>query len=413
MRDVGGQFVLELVESGLAYTDGRFTRALDLVESALRTGIDAGDDTRLHLTRWWRCEVLAIVDRLDESLQLSTELVAAAQRDRQGWALHLYETARGRQLLQVGRLADAAAVLEERFTPETAHLVVSIPNAAGVGALGRIALHTGDRRLTRLTAEIAQVMLEQSTPSVRRHAAWLLALQAMADGDALRAHRTLCALGEEGPLAVLPLFPMGVADEVQLVHIALAAGDEQLAEAACSAAQRRSQLNPEVRSIAAAAAHATGLLHRGEKDLADAVALFDGGPRPLALAAALEDFAVASVQADETERGVDAFSRALRLFAGAGATWDAGRVRGRLRRLGVRRRLVSAPRPGRGWTALTDAELAVARLIAQGLTNREAAEHLFVSHHTISGHLRRVFEKLDINSRVELSRVVNLHDAID
>jgi DNA-binding CsgD family transcriptional regulator len=47
------------------------------------------------------------------------------------------------------------------------------------------------------------------------------------------------------------------------------------------------------------------------------------------------------------------------------------------------------------------------------LTNREAAEHLFVSHHTISGHLRRVFEKLDVNSRVELSRVVSLHDSID
>jgi DNA-binding CsgD family transcriptional regulator len=413
MHDVAGRFALELVESGFAYTDGRFAHALGLAESALRTGLDADDETRLQLTRWWRCEVLAIVDRLDESLQSSTELVAGAQRDRQGWALHLYETARGRQLLQVGRITDAAAALEERFAPETAHLVVSIPNAAGVGALGRIALHTGDRRLTRLTAEIAQLMLEQSVPSVRRHAAWLLALQAAADGDARRAHRALCSLGEEERFAVLPLFPMGVTDEVQLVHIALAAGDAPLAEAACAAAQRRSRLNPEVRSIAAVAAHATGLLGRSEKDLGDAVVLFDGGPRPLALASALEDFAVASVQAGTTERGVDALSRALRLFAEAGATWDAGRVRGRLRTLGVRRRLVSAPRPGRGWTALTDAELGVARLVAQGLTNREAAEHLFVSHHTISAHLRRVFEKLDVNSRVELSRVVSLHDSID
>ena len=84
-----------------------------------------------------------------------------------------------------------------------------------------------------------------------------------------------------------------------------------------------------------------------------------------------------------------------------GAAWDAGRVRGRLRALGVRRRLAAAPRPGRGWAALTDSELAVARLVAQGMTNREVAEQLFVSPHTVSGHLRHVFTKLDINSRVE------------
>ena len=40
------------------------------------------------------------------------------------------------------------------------------------------------------------------------------------------------------------------------------------------------------------------------------------------------------------------FGRALELYAEAGAAWDAGRVRGRLRALGVRRRLVAAQRPG-------------------------------------------------------------------
>ena len=47
---------------------------------------------------------------------------------------------------------------------------------------------------------------------------------------------------------------------------------------------------------------------------------------------------------------------------------------------------------------MTDSELAVARLVAQGLTNREVAERLFVSHHTVSGHLRHVFAKLEVNS---------------
>ncbi|MDQ1426156.1 MAG: hypothetical protein QOD72_3654 [Acidimicrobiaceae bacterium] len=51
----------------------------------------------------------------------------------------------------------------------------------------------------------------------------------------------------------------------------------------------------------------------------------------------------------------------------------------------------------------------MASLVAQGLTNREVAAKLFVSHHTVSGHLRSVFIKLAINSHVELSRLVALH----
>jgi DNA-binding CsgD family transcriptional regulator len=54
---------------------------------------------------------------------------------------------------------------------------------------------------------------------------------------------------------------------------------------------------------------------------------------------------------------------------------------------------------------MTASELHVARLVAQGLTNREVAEQLFVSPHTVSSHLRHVFEKLDVNSRVALTRL--------
>jgi DNA-binding CsgD family transcriptional regulator len=60
---------------------------------------------------------------------------------------------------------------------------------------------------------------------------------------------------------------------------------------------------------------------------------------------------------------------------------------------------------------MTDSELAVARLVAEGFSNREVAERLFVSQHTVSGHLRHVFTKLDINSRVDLTRLAGVHDA--
>ena len=54
---------------------------------------------------------------------------------------------------------------------------------------------------------------------------------------------------------------------------------------------------------------------------------------------------------------------------------------------------------------MTTSELTVARLVAEGLTNREVAERLFVSPHTVNTHLRHVFSKLGINSRVELARL--------
>ena len=125
---------------------------------------------------------------------------------------------------------------------------------------------------------------------------------------------------------------------------------------------------------------------------------------------ALEDLGVARARAGAVDAAIEAFDAALVLYAEAGARWDAGRVRGRLRDQGVRRRLVPRERAETGWEAMTDSELAVARLVAHGLTNREVAEQLFVSPHTVSSHLRSIFAKLDINSRLALARIAAEHD---
>ena len=55
--------------------------------------------------------------------------------------------------------------------------------------------------------------------------------------------------------------------------------------------------------------------------------------------------------------------------------------------------------------ALTTSELRVARLAADGFTNREIAERLFVTERTVETHLRHAFQKLDISSRLQLPRV--------
>jgi DNA-binding CsgD family transcriptional regulator len=63
-------------------------------------------------------------------------------------------------------------------------------------------------------------------------------------------------------------------------------------------------------------------------------------------------------------------------------------------------------RPTFGWDSLTEAEHSVSELVAESLTNREVASRLFVSPHTVDTHLRHIFRKLDINSRVDLVRMV-------
>jgi DNA-binding CsgD family transcriptional regulator len=64
-----------------------------------------------------------------------------------------------------------------------------------------------------------------------------------------------------------------------------------------------------------------------------------------------------------------------------------------------------ADRPSFGWEGLTDTEQTPVELVADGLTNREAAARLYLSHHTVDSHLRHIFRKLRINSRVQLARI--------
>jgi DNA-binding CsgD family transcriptional regulator len=60
------------------------------------------------------------------------------------------------------------------------------------------------------------------------------------------------------------------------------------------------------------------------------------------------------------------------------------------------------------WTTLTEAERTLAALVAKGMTNRQVGELLFISRHTVDAHLRHIFRKLGINSRVGLAHLVAL-----
>jgi DNA-binding NarL/FixJ family response regulator len=65
----------------------------------------------------------------------------------------------------------------------------------------------------------------------------------------------------------------------------------------------------------------------------------------------------------------------------------------------------------RGFDALdelTPQELQIARLAAEGLSNREIGSRLYLSHRTVGSHLYRAFPKLGVTSRSQLHQVLSL-----
>jgi DNA-binding NarL/FixJ family response regulator len=95
---------------------------------------------------------------------------------------------------------------------------------------------------------------------------------------------------------------------------------------------------------------------------------------------------------------------AYELFADMGAAAFAERARIELEATGAkaRKRVVDAA------TDLTPQESQVARLVANGDTNREAAAKLFLSPATVEYHLRKVYQKFGVSSRMQLMRKMAL-----
>jgi len=193
-------------------------------------------------------------------------------------------------------------------------------------------------------------------------------------------------------------------------RVASAAGDAGLRARVLQATDLLERERPAIPLFAWIAGYARGILEGDAQALLAAADLLQSSSRPLLYAAAAEDAGAEFARIDRGDEAVHQLSAAFDTYMHHEALADARRVGRELRRFGVQRRIVSHPRAKTGWDSLTDAELKVVNLIAQGATNRSVAQRLHVTPHTVKFHLHNAFAKLGINSRAELSKLMGSSD---
>jgi DNA-binding CsgD family transcriptional regulator len=136
--------------------------------------------------------------------------------------------------------------------------------------------------------------------------------------------------------------------------------------------------------------------------LEQAVAHLKRSPARLEHALALLELGAATRRAGRRADARKPLRDALQLARACGADATAVRAHDELVAAGARPRRD----PTESRSHLTPSELRVARMAAEGMTNREIAQALFLTENTIETHLRSVFRKLEIRSRSQLARAL-------
>lgn len=271
-----------------------------------------------------------------------------------------------------------------------------------LGVAAAIAVHRGDLAQAATMIEVAEDQIASFGPhpanSGVARARYLLA---QATGDtplalqaASEAWQRCTVHGYRSQLTWLG---------ADLAAAALAARQPGRAADAAAAAGQAAEITPAA-CWKAGAARARGLAAADPEPLLRAVELLRASHRPLYLALALEDAAEALARAGRAGQARSLAAEALELFAGMDAVTDAARARRRWRavslRLGARG---PRSRPRTGWESLSEGELRVVRLVAEGRTNRDIATRLFITRDTVHTHVSHALRKLGLSSRVELA----------
>jgi DNA-binding CsgD family transcriptional regulator len=293
--------------------------------------------------------------------------------------------------------AEAAALAAETGQPAwtlTAHLTLG--HAHALAGDSEAALEAADR------AE--QVLLPGGRLPMLALVQLIRGVEALAGGRPADAYAHLCRIFDPGDVAYHPYIRL-----VAFGHLTEAATWSGQEGALRSHAGRLDGLAGECGSPSLAVA--LGYAH--------AVLSGDGTAYEDALSVDLSEW---PFERARLERAYGAWLRRQRraaesrpLLRSAAATFDAlgatpwaERARAELRASGE-----SLRRPGDHAGSLTLQEQQIARLAADGLSNKEIAERLFLSPRTVSTHLYRIYPKLGIRSRGELAQYVGLRTRAD
>ena len=315
-------------------------------------------------------------------------------------------------LFMCGRLTEGARLLEGAL--ESAR-ISGIPQAVAWTLViqSQAAMAAGDTKTARACAgeslEISRAIDE------RFASAWAglaLAGASLPAGDAAQAADVLVeTIGEDG--AALPA-NWRVLGLQLLARARLALGRRSEARRALELAEATAgSLGLPVaaawahRAAADAALDAGNAAAAAERALASAAAADTAGATvEAALSRMLAGQALAA--AGERDRAIAELERAAATLDACGAPRLRDAAERELRKLGrpVHRRTRKGTAGAAGLDALTERERQVAALVVDRRTNPEIAGELFLSLKTVESHLRNIFRKLGVSSRVELARVV-------
>ncbi|MGQ0775916.1 MAG: helix-turn-helix transcriptional regulator [Pseudonocardiales bacterium] len=406
----------------VAQARGEFTEAVELARSAVEGAARSRDPRVSHLhPHLYLGIALVDADRRGEAtaaLALGRRL--AEERGNVMW-LPLHHAMLALHHAVSGELTDALA--EARAGLALADEVgtrLHAPLLHGVAAwvaLQRGDIAAGEARMVdaaqEFTAAVSQDwQLTAAADGIRTAGArwplewglWIQALLHEARGDLPSARALLeDAWALAAPLRFCLSYRFLAPD---LVRLAVAAGDRERATAvAHEVADGAGRCG--LAGATGAALRCQGLADEDPTVLLAAVAAYRHVQPTVELALACEDAGAALSRAGRTAEAVAVLDEALERYLRMGAQRGAARTEAALRALGVRRRRVGrVPRPSVGWESLTESELSIAALAAQGLTNRQIGDRLFISRRTVDTHLAHVFGKLGINSRAQLAAEV-------
>ncbi|OBH53810.1 LuxR family transcriptional regulator [Mycobacterium sp. E2479] len=379
--------------------DGNARRALHRVEE-LQALTPTDDMTAHHLAAVHLANLFAVVGQLEDAAALAACRTEKAQKERDGMALHIWAMTSGVVQLAAGRLSAARAATEWLPTPERTGW--TLVDAMSMFTLAEVAARTDDRTLLQELLTEAHGAYSDGSPAVRRSAAGALGLAAWQHDDVREAVRWL---GGDISLLVTPLLPT-VLDQLTLTaRVALATADAGLRAHLLDDVDVLERERPGVRLFATIAQQTRGILERDIEALVSAAESLRSSGRPLLYAGAAEDAGGELARVQRNAEALDQLNAAFDTYIECEAIADARRVGRALRHLGMERRIVTRPRAKTGWDSLTESELKVVNLIAQGATNRAVAQQLHVSPHTVKTHVHNAFAKLGITSRVQLAQL--------